>query len=329
LKIIIYSSTFWPAVGGIEKIMMGLAEEWQIMGHSLQVFTRTKQSTDKVSFGFPILDNYSTKQLLRAVSNADIYVEANISLKNILIGLLNRKKWWVIHHVYYTHERKISGYLKLLFSLLPKNIVVSEFMARKILGNSTIIPNFYSPIFNILPNHQKLVDFVFVGRLVSDKGVDRLLKALKIFEKNFSCILIGDGPEKKELEGFVTKENLNDKIRFEGYLTGDLLVKALSGSKVMVIPSIWDEPFGVVALEGMASCCLIACSNKQGLKEATGGLAFQFDPESPESICVALHKALVFKPNQEYKEAVEAHLKKHERGIIAQKYITLFENSSL
>ncbi|MFX7784778.1 glycosyltransferase, partial [Acinetobacter baumannii] len=73
-----------------------------------------------------------------------------------------------------------------------------------------------------------------------------------------------------------------NKIQFAGLLNGVALANALNNCKVMVIPSIWEEPFGIVALEGLASGCIIACSDRLGLREATGGYAFLFDPEIPE-----------------------------------------------
>ena len=46
----------------------------------------------------------------------------------------------------------------------------------------------------------------------------------------------------------------------------------------MVIPSIWEEPFGIVALEGIASCDVVISSNRGGLPEAVGSCGYLVDP---------------------------------------------------
>ncbi|MFX7824659.1 glycosyltransferase, partial [Acinetobacter baumannii] len=107
------------------------------------------------------------------------------------------------------------------------------------------------------------------------------------------------------------------------------LTNALNNSKVMVIPSIWEEPFGIVALEGLASGCIVACSDRYGLREATGGNAFFFDPEISESMLSAMSNALVFEPDYTYHKSVEKHLQKHTRASIAEQYIRFFENTCI
>lgn len=327
MKIIVYSSTFLPNIGGLENIMAGLAEEWSAMGHTVIIYTLTDQRSNSHNFSFTINVKKSVFQLYKAVKKADIYIEANISLKNCLIGLCSKKKWFVVHHTPYFHQKKWSGILKNQLSKFAHNISVSGFIAKALGTPSTVIHNFYSPQFKRINFGKREYDFVFLGRMVSDKGVNKLLDA--VIHMDATCLLIGDGPERAILEKLSENADRKNKIHFTGLLSGVALTNALNNSKVMVIPSIWEEPFGIVALEGLASGCIIACSDRSGLREATGGNAFLFDPEIPESMLSAMSKALVFEPDDMYHESVEKHLQRHTRASIAEQYIRFFENTCI
>ncbi len=329
MKIVIFSSTFLPNIGGLENIMAGLAEEWTSMGHEVTVYTITPQINRQFNPAYSIVFKESNSQLIAAISKADIYLEANISIKNILPGLLHQKKWWVVHHIQYDHQASKTGLLKQFFARFAKNISVSNFIASKLNSPSTIIHNFSAPLFVEQNVGDRNYDLVFLGRLVSDKGVNRLIEAIAASTKSYKCLIIGNGPEKNVLEKLVQEKNLTAQVVFSDFLHGSALVNALNQAKTMVIPSLWDEPFGVVALEGMACGCTIACSNKQGLQEATGGLAFYFDPLDQTSILEAIDNAINVKKDDLFINKEKQHLQNHSRSVIAKKYISLFENSTL
>lgn len=329
MKIVIYSSTFLPNIGGLENIMSGLADEFVAMGHQVVVYTATHQQNSSAALKYPVLVKNSNAQLNKAIAAADIYLEANISLKNLLPGLLNKKKWWLVHHIQYDHQNSPLALLKNQLCKLAKNISVSNFIATKLPIPSVVINNFYDPIFTHTNLGNRNYDFVFLGRLVSDKGVDRLINSINTSNKNYTCLIIGDGDDRIDLQALVKNYKLIDRIHFAGTLSGESLVAALNSAKTMVIPSIWDEPFGVVALEGMACGCRIACSDKSGLREATGGNAFFFNPNEPLSIMQALNDSIHFFPSDIDWKNIQQHLTKHTRTFIANKYIAAFENPSL
>jgi glycogen synthase len=329
MKIIIYSSTFLPNIGGLENIMAGLAEEWTNMGHNVVVYTATDQSNNGANLNFPIVFKTSNAQLNKAIAEADIYLEANISLKNCMAGLSNRKKWWVVHHVQYNHKGSKFAFIKKIVAKFVNNISVSSFIAKTLSTSSTVIHNFYSPQFRQTNFGKREYDFVYLGRIVSDKGVERLIKAMSLLPDNYKCLIIGNGEDAETAVEWARELKILDRVHFAGALTGEALVKALNNATTMVIPSIWDEPFGVVALEGMACGCMIACSNKPGLIEATGGLVSGFNPDNLLHIRDFMAEAFLLNNFEEYLIKIENHLQKHTRSIIAKKYIEVFENSSL
>jgi glycosyltransferase involved in cell wall biosynthesis len=111
---------------------------------------------------------------------------------------------------------------------------------------------------------------VFAGRLVKEKGADVLLRAFARASgraPGSRLIIAGDGPERKNLEALAAKLNLTSSVSFRGYLKPREMNDALSGAWVHVVPSLWDEPFGIVAIEAMARGTTVVASGSGGLGE--------------------------------------------------------------
>jgi glycogen(starch) synthase len=82
--------------------------------------------------------------------------------------------------------------------------------------------------------------------------------------------VIGEGPCRNDLEERVRKLGLADQVEFLGAIVGEPLVNILNRHKILVVPSSWNEPFGIVALEGIACGCMVIGSSGGGLPEAIG-----------------------------------------------------------
>ncbi len=99
-------------------------------------------------------------------------------------------------------------------------------------------------------------DFIFVGRLIPEKGVDFLLRALAVLKAEFPgfrAVIVGDGPERGRLENLSRELGLDENVVFTGFLRDYADVIALmKSSKVFAFPSR-REGFGMVVLEAMAS----------------------------------------------------------------------------
>lgn len=90
-------------------------------------------------------------------------------------------------------------------------------------------------------------NFLFVGRLAHEKGIDLLLKA---FENSFlSLTIIGSGPLE---EVVLNASKKNPMIRFMGSQPRELVIKELSTASALIFPSIWQEPFGMVIIEALS-----------------------------------------------------------------------------
>ena len=96
------------------------------------------------------------------------------------------------------------------------------------------------------------VKVFFSGRLVYYKGVDVLLRAFKDIE-GAELFISGEGALEEELESFVKKSRMEEKVHFLGFLSDEDLKKAYSDCDIFVLPSVEkSEAFGIVQLEAMA-----------------------------------------------------------------------------
>ena len=92
---------------------------------------------------------------------------------------------------------------------------------------------------------------LFVGRLVSYKGVDVLLEALR--ESSAAAMLVGDGPLRRELELCAESAGMANRVRFAGEVTDDELAALYRACDLFVLPSVTrQEAFGVVQVEAMS-----------------------------------------------------------------------------
>jgi len=98
-------------------------------------------------------------------------------------------------------------------------------------------------------------DVIFAGRLLSHKNVDVLIKSIAVLNENcpgIKCLIIGDGPEKKNLEALTQKLNLKKNVKFLGFIENhDDVYALMKSSKVFVLPST-REGFGIVVIEANA-----------------------------------------------------------------------------
>jgi len=91
------------------------------------------------------------------------------------------------------------------------------------------------------------------------------------------------------------------------------------------VPSRWQEPFGLVALEGIACGCRAIVAESGGLQEATGSHAIVFEHESAFALADAIERML--KENfdwENYWRSLDEHLRPHRAGEVASRYLEVF-----
>jgi glycosyltransferase involved in cell wall biosynthesis len=121
--------------------------------------------------------------------------------------------------------------------------------------------------------------FAYVGRLVSEKGLDLLVEAghrLDADRCSFNIRFIGDGPERPRLQAKVLALGFCNSVVFTGYLQGADLDCALEDVDAIVMPSIWEETAGLSAIEHMMRGRLVIAADVGGLGEMVGEAGLKF-----------------------------------------------------
>lgn len=128
---------------------------------------------------------------------------------------------------------------------------------------------------------------LFVGRLVREKGVQVLLEAAPaIIERHpgATFVIAGAGYYEDELRALTKAKGLSDRVKFFGLANDADLAELYTIADLLVVPSLY-EPFGIVALEGMAARVPVVTSDAGGLKDivehtADGITTFAGDADS-------------------------------------------------
>ena len=129
----------------------------------------------------------------------------------------------------------------------------------------------------------KGIKILYIGSLISRKGVRKLLEAASILKdqgfSDFTLILIGDGDERSDLESFVKSSGLKSHTIFTGWLNHSEIGNYLKVSDIFVLPS-FEDTWGAVLLEAMAFGKPVVCSKMAGSSEVVveGINGFIFDP---------------------------------------------------
>lgn len=161
--------------------------------------------------------------------------------------------------------------------------------------------------------------------MVPDKGCDLLIDALRLLRSaglKPTLTVNGDGPERNALEQHAINSGLHSQILFAGKISGLVLARELNRHRVIVIPSRWNEPFGIVALEGMACGCFPVVSSGGGLPEATGGNGIVFQNGDVNELANAIKTAMdviaVAVPDY------SGHLENFKAAAVAGRYLHAF-----
>ena len=137
----------------------------------------------------------------------------------------------------------------------------------------------------------------FAGRLVPAKGVDVLLRAfakLLVSLPKARLQIAGDGPERDPLQRLAGSLGIDTSVEFLGHLSLAELDRRFAPAWVQIVPSRWEEPFGLVAIEAFARGTAVVATGAGGLAEIvrdgeTGSLV---PPGDADALAAAMRNVL-------------------------------------
>ena len=333
MRILIYSRAFLPLVGGLESSVANLAERFVECGHKVVVITTTcGEALDPLPY--PVLRRPSPATFVRRLRWCEVFWQPNVSLRGLWPLVLVQRPWVVSHHSWYRRpDGRIAWQDRLkryALRFAAGSISVSQAIADDLETPSTVVNNCYrDALFRILPDSDRDLDLVFVGRLVSDKGVDVLLDALGLLAQRGqtpALTIVGEGPERRALQAQAQRLGLARQVRFLGTQTGEDLVRILNRHRIMVVPSRYNEPFGIVALEGIACGCAVVGSAGGGLRDAIGACGRLFPNGDSATLAEVLHDLLCTPAAvADCLRSASGHLGAHTTARVAQRHLEVFE----
>ena len=328
MHILIYSSAFHPSVGGSETACRLLADGIFAAGHQVQIVTQSAgPATEK--FPYPIHYSPSRNELFRLVRWSDTYVHSNISLRGAWPLLFLRRPWIIIHHSRITRvtgELTLLDHIKRFATRFARNIAVSQSMARDLPGPVTVIPNGYDPdVFHLRPEIVRDRDVIFLGRLNHDKGCHLVIEAIQKLGRNGlrpALTIVGSGQAEADLQRQVQEAGLGGQVIFKGTTKSRVeIAKLLNAHRILVVPSLVPETFGLVVLEGIACGCGVIVSTSGALEEIAGPCGVSFPSNDIESLAHRLEELLTSPERiDELQSRSQEHLESFRSDHICQRY---------
>ena len=167
----------------------------------------------------------------------------------------------------------------------------------------SVIPNgvdteIFHPLPRLIPPPQRR-ELLFVGRLREFKGVQHVIRALPMIERELGhpvrLTVVGDGPYRETLVALADAQRKNgaaSEVRFMGWLEQEALRDIYVASSLLLLPSL-VEGHPNVLLEGMASGLPYVASDVPGIREAvTRDAGILTPPEDPREIAGAVSRVL-------------------------------------
>jgi phosphatidylinositol alpha-mannosyltransferase len=256
----------------------------------------------QTGFGIDPRSWWTTKRLLR---------EHRFDVVHMHEPLMPLPSWFVLRqatvpivatfHTYREQGHKWYPAYRWLFDPLMERITVrlavSEAAKRTVAahfpGDYEVIPNAIdiarfsssTPRATSMPAGRPYV--LYVGRLEPRKGVERLLDAMRMVQRQVPCaqlVIVGDGPDRARLESHARELHV-DAI-FAGRVSDADLPGFYHAADVVCSPALRDESFGIVLLEAMAAGRPIVATNIAGYAELLdpAGCARLVDPDDATSL---------------------------------------------
>ena len=117
------------------------------------------------------------------------------------------------------------------------------------------------------PPTDEVPHFVFLGRIVPEKGLEWLLRALHQVKVPVHLDIAGEGYQLSDLQNLAQKLQITDKITFHGWVDEQCVNQLIRSSRALIFPSVWHEPGGTVAFEAMAHSRAVIMSRVGGMPE--------------------------------------------------------------
>ena len=238
--------------------------------------------------GMPINQNYSPKSIARIFASCrSVLAELNPDIihihgaSEIALPIVNIARSIGIKTIFHAHQEYLTSNVKpveLKILLMSEHVIsvsdaVNETIQNKVNTNTrlSVVHNGIdvesSRIFLRRDDSKRII---MAGRFFSEKGFDLGIRAFeKVFVKHpeLSLRILGNGPERRFLEGLVKELNLKNAVDLPGVASRTELMREISEAMCVVIPTPKSEAFGLLAIESMSVGTPVIATKVGGLPE--------------------------------------------------------------
>lgn len=187
-----------------------------------------------------------------------------------------------------------------------ESIMGPDFKVRRFIIPNAVDTTKYKP-----PEREPEEDVIlFVGRLVYRKGLHVLIKALqRIKRRDYKLYVVGGGYMELPSRLLAKAYGVEDRVEFLGVVPEGAKIELYRRAKIVVVPSLMNESFGIVALEAMASGRAVVASRVGGLEDiiVDGETGVLVEPRSEDQIAEAIETLL---DDENYRRKLGANARK-------------------
>ena len=190
-----------------------------------------------------------------------------------------------------------QGRRKRAMARFRRLVVISEFMKGRLVANGIPAEKIAvePPVIRTGETGESVpryplpvprVDLLFAGQLIRGKGVQLLLAALARLKTPRTLDIVGTGNMEPKLKALAAELGIADRVRFNGFQQNPQ--DWMRAARCVVVPSFWQEPYGLVAAEAVALGRPVVAFAIGGLPEACGGKATLVPPGDVAALAKAL-----------------------------------------
>ncbi len=288
---ILFVGEYAGFIGGIERYMHQTAQLLRENGFAVDCLFNQK-ARDYELFAANFDQVFTSNQLNNRIQDYQLIVIHKLRDQKLIDSLLNsgqrialfvhdheyycprRAYYWPItrHNCHLAYQRwrcgccamvqrhpdivgNFSSFGNLWRSLkkFPEFLVISDFMRNNLIHNGIERAkiNKITPAIPLgeLSEPESPPRLIFTGQLIKGKGVDQLLDAVMLMKQQAIIDIVGHGSEYDKLKNHPAVHS--GKARLQGWSTTP--ESFLQGATAMVLPWRWQEPFGLVGVEALAS----------------------------------------------------------------------------
>lgn len=326
MRILMLNYEYPPLGGGAAPVTKSISEKLVELHHDVDVLTMGFQDLNKEELinGVHIIRVPSFRKNLVTCNTGEM-VTYCCSVWKTLHALLKKNRYDINHthfiiptgivsylyksqipYIITAHGSDVPGYNPDRFGF--QHIISRPIWRRVVTGSSCITSpsnylkeliqqNTHYPRIQVIPNginsdlynpKEKENKILVVSRLLKRKGIQHVIEAMQGI-RDYQLVICGDGPYRYELEQKVKKMNLDNTVKFLGYVENEQLKREYETASIFILPSA-SENFPMVYLEAMASGCAVIASNDTGCPETVGDAGLFVQPGNVEGI----HNTLSF-----------------------------------